>query len=84
MCKLCCDAAMRHFPDCPKEFVGEFLLSATAFPSGCVDMVDRQLIEHKEAGCKTWEECCHRAERELDKQMTEYHNRNECEETRRL
>lgn len=72
MCAKCVDAVRRYFPDCPDAEMGEFLMSATSFPFGCGDDVERALKEHHDAGCRTTGEASARADEEMDKAMREY------------
>lgn len=75
MCKRCVDSVRKHFPDCPDEEMGDFLFTATAYPAGDHECVERQLAEHKAAGCTTWTQAMQRADEETERAMAEYHTR---------
>ncbi len=67
MCQECLDAAKRHYPECDQ--IGDLLMGATCFPMGTAADVDRQLAEHRHAGCTTWQEAIARANQLLEQQM---------------
>lgn len=69
MCRKCVDAVHRYFPDCPDEHMGDFLVAATCWPLGCGDDVERQLREHREAGCATTQDAIRRTDAECDAVM---------------
>lgn len=43
MCQQCVDAVKRHYPKLPKRYYGELLMSATAFPFGQPEYIEKQL-----------------------------------------
>lgn len=69
MCAKCPVAIRRYFPDCPDDKMGDFLMSATSFPFGDGETVERQLREHRAAGVRTWREACARADAEMSAAM---------------
>lgn len=47
MCQKCIDAVKKHYPNLPKKDYGELLMSATAFPFGQPEYIEKQLKELK-------------------------------------
>jgi hypothetical protein len=66
MCKQCVEMVEKYFPDCPEKEYGDFLFSATAFPFGDWQTVERHLKEAKDAGCKTYQDAINYANKQLE------------------
>jgi hypothetical protein len=69
MCKLCVQAVVDYFPDCPSKEYGSFLMASTAFPFGKPTLIRLQLKEAKDAGCTTYKDAIVYAETHMDDQM---------------
>lgn len=55
MCQLCVDAVKKWFPTVPKKQYGDLLMSATCFPMGDPQTIERQLRSMAEKGITTLE-----------------------------
>ncbi len=52
MCQQCVDAVKKYWPDLPDDRYGDLLMSATSFPFGDADRVEREVREMAEqSGC---------------------------------
>lgn len=70
MCQKCIDAVKKHFPKLPKKHYGELLMSATAFPFGEPEYIEKQLKELKRKTDGTLGGAIAYAHRKLDEAMT--------------
>lgn len=75
MCQQCLEAVQRYYPHLNEEEQCELLMSATCFPFGDADMVERQLIELREKTNGTLGAALAFAEAELYRAMTEFHEK---------
>ena len=48
MCQQCIDVVAKHYPNLDENEVGDLLMSATSFPSGTPEEIEKQLLELKE------------------------------------
>ncbi len=48
MCQKCVDLVKQYYPELPEDDYGDLLMSATAFPFGGPETVERQLKELRE------------------------------------
>ena len=69
MCQKCIDAVKKHYPDLPEKDWGDLLMSATAFPFGDPETIERQLAEAKANSDGTMEGAIAYANKQLDEAM---------------
>lgn len=69
MCQQCLDVAVKHYPNLNEEEIGRLLMSATSFPHGTAESIEKQILELKENTDGSLDGAISYAEKELDKQM---------------
>ena len=72
MCEQCLAAIKKYYPDLPESDYGELLISATAFPFGHGETVERQLKETSEATDGSLEQAIGYAEMKMDEEYKKY------------
>ena len=72
MCEKCLLAVKKYYPDLPESDYGDLLMSATAFPHGNHETVERQLKETREATDGTLAQAIGYAEAKMDEEYEKY------------
>jgi len=72
MCEKCLLAVKKYYPDLPESDYGELLMSATAFPFGHGETIEKQLKEASEATDGSLNQAIGYAEYKMDKAYGRY------------
>ena len=72
MCEQCLAAIKKYYPNLPESDYGELLTSATAFPFGHGETVERQLKEASEATDGSLMQALGYAEMKMDEEYKKY------------
>jgi hypothetical protein len=75
VCMKCHEVVLEHFPDIPKEEIGDFLMNCTAYPMGSEEMIAQQLIELRQK-TSNYKACYRIVEDEMEAMMQEYQKNN--------
>ncbi len=69
MCQQCINAVKEYLPLIADNDIGSLLISATCFPFGDAEMVERQVRELAEKTDGSLDACCAFADSVLDREM---------------